>query len=84
MNLNWPPNNPDLVCECSHQLRGHSVSFYQDMQVIWRNVQADDIRMIPSSEPYEKWSCTYCDCKEMKISNLRYLEQKYDESKSTI
>jgi hypothetical protein len=54
------------------------------MQVIWRNVQADDIRMIPSSEPYEKWSCTYCDCKEMKISNLRYLEQKYDESKSTI
>ena len=81
-NLNWPPDNPDLVCECSHQLRWHTVRFYQDMQVICS--LTGYANMIPTDVIHEEWSCTYCDCKEIKVSNLRYLEQKYNESKSNI
>ena len=81
-NLNWPPSNPDLVCECSHQLRWHSLRCYQDMQTI--TSLTGYANMIPVGAAYEVWKCEDCSCDKMRVSNLRYLEQKYNESKSTI
>ena len=73
----WDNPNPDLICECDHKLRYHTLRFYQDMQAISSLFRS--VRMFPVGESYEEWSCEDCTCKQWIASNLRYLEHKASE-----
>jgi len=71
-----PLDNPDSVCGCSHLLRVHTYSCYQDMQKIMS--LTGPMEMFPTGPAYIEWTCADCDCKDFRKDNLRYLEKLLD------